>query len=105
MKIGLQKQELEAAITGRFTMTTEHDLKHNEYLEINVELKSGIKDGEPVRGAITESIVKSLITSNGEYNNNYLAMKERVTPRIVFWPHEHPKYFHPSIKQKWVKKT
>ena len=105
VKIGLQKQELEAAITGRFTMTTEHDLKHNEYLEINVELKSGIKDGEPVRGAITESIVKSLITSNGEYNNNYLAMKERVTPRIVFWPHEHPKYFHPSIKQKWVKKT
>jgi phenylacetate-CoA ligase len=102
VKIGLQNPDLEKSITGRFTMTTEHDAKHNEYLEINIELQHGVKDGEPIRAAIVESVIKSLSASSGEYQNNRVNMGERVTPRIVFWPHEHPKYFNPSIKQKWV---
>lgn len=102
VKIGLQRREFEPFITGRFTMTTEHDTRHNEYLEVNVELAAGVKDGEEVRSAIADSIVKSLSASSGEYLNNYANMRERVIPRIMFWPHEHPKYFHPSIKQKWV---
>ncbi|MDE1919089.1 MAG: phenylacetate--CoA ligase family protein [Patescibacteria group bacterium] len=102
VKIGLQNPALEKFITGRFTMTTENDAKHNEYLEINIELQHGVKDGEPIRAALVESIVKSLSASSGEYLNNYINMRERVVPRVVFWPHEHPKYFHPGIKQKWV---
>lgn len=102
VKSGLQNPVLEKFITGRFTMTTENDAKHNEYLEINIELQHGVKDGEPIRTALVESVVKSLSASSGEYQNNYLNMHERVVPRIVFWPHEHPKYFHPGIKQKWV---
>jgi phenylacetate-CoA ligase len=102
VKIGLQNPDFEKSITGRFTMTTEHDAKHNEYLEINIELQHGIKDGEPMREAITESVIKSLSASSGEYQNNRVNMGERVTPRLVFWSHEHPKYFNPSIKQKWV---
>jgi phenylacetate-CoA ligase len=102
VKIGLQNPELEKSITGRFTMTTEHDAKHNEYLEINIELQHGVKEDETIRAAITESVIKSLSASSGEYQNNRVNMGERVTPRIVFWPHEHPKYFNPSIKQRWV---
>lgn len=102
VKIGLQNPALEKFITGRFTMTTEHDIKHNEYLEINIELQHGVKDGEPIRAALVDSVVKSLSASSGEYQNNRANMPERVTPRIVFWPHEHPKYFYPGIKQKWV---
>lgn len=104
VKIGLQNPAFEKSITGRFTMTTEHDEQHNEYLEINVELHRGVEDGEPIRETLVGSIVKSLSDSSSEYRNNYANMAGRVTPRIVFWPHEHPKYFNPSIKQKWVKK-
>ncbi|MBI5913424.1 phenylacetate--CoA ligase family protein [Candidatus Azambacteria bacterium] len=102
VKIGLQNPILEKFITGRFTMTTEHDTKHNEYLEVNVELQRNVKDGEPIRAALVESIVKSLSSSSGEYKNNHVSIGDRVSPRIVFWPHEHPKYFHPGIKQRWV---
>lgn len=105
VKIGLQNPALEKSITGRFTMTTEHDAKHNEYLEINVELQHGVKDGESIRATLVESIVKSLSASSGEYQNNRISIGDRVSPRIVFWPHEHPKYFNPSTKQKWVMRS
>lgn len=102
VKIGLQNPELEKFITGRFTMTTEHDEQHNEYLEINIELQRGVNDGESIRAVLVESVVKSLSASSGEYQNNYANMHDRVAPRIVFWPHEHPKYFQSGVKQKWV---
>jgi len=102
VKIGLQNPMLEKFITGRFTMTTENDENHNEYLEINIELQHGVKDGATIEEALIESIIKSLSASSGEYQNNRVNMGDRVVPRIVFWPHEHPKYFPPGIKQRWV---
>ncbi|MBI2409640.1 phenylacetate--CoA ligase family protein [Candidatus Kaiserbacteria bacterium] len=105
VKIGLQNPALEKFITGRFTMTTEHDAQHNEYLEVNVELKHGVKNGEAIRAALVGSVMKSLCASSGEYKNNVTNMGERVAPRIVFWPHEDRKYFPPGIKQKWVIRT
>ncbi len=102
VKIGLQHPDLEKQVSGRFTMFTEHDSAHNEYLEINVELQHDIEESEELRQKVTDYIVKSLCASNSEYHNNYTNMRERSIPRIVFWPHEHPKYFHPGIKQKWV---
>ena len=102
VKIGLQNPRLEKFITGRFTMTTENDVEHNSYLEINVELHHGVEDGESIRAILVDSVIKSLIASSGEYKNNHINMRDRVMPRIVFWPYEHPKYFSPNVKQKWV---
>ena len=102
VKIGLQNPALEKFITGRFTMTTEHDVGHNEYLEINIELQHKVKDGEPIRAMLVESVVKSLSASSDEYRYLAGSIRDKITPRIVFWPHEHPKYFPPGIKQKWV---
>ena len=102
VKVGLQNPTLEKFITGRFSMATEFDARHNEYLEINVELRRGVKDGESIRTALVESLVKNLSASSSEYRNNHANMGDRVVPHVIFWPHEHPKYFNPSIKQKWV---
>lgn len=102
IKIGLQKKKFERLITGRFSMTTEYDPQHNEYLELNIELRPDVKVSEAERSALVDSIVKSLSASSGEYLNNHRSMPGRVTPHLVFWPHEHPKYFPPGIKQKWV---
>lgn len=102
VRAGLQKRMFERVITGRFTMTTEHDADHNEYLEINMELRPGAKDARSIKQALIGSVVQSLCAANSEYNNNHVSMPERVVPRVVFWPHEHPKYFPPGIKQKWV---
>ena len=104
VKVGLQDPAFEKVVTGRFTMTTEHDANHNEYLEVNVELQHGVEDDAALREALSASIVKSLSASSGEYQNNRVNMGDRVSPRVVLWQHEDPKYFNPSIKQKWVLK-
>lgn len=102
VKLGLAAPALERYVTGRFTMTTEHDASHNEYLELNIELKHGIADGEPVRQTIIESVMQSLAASSDEYRYLMGSVRDKVVPRVVFWPHEDPKYFAPGVKQKWV---
>lgn len=102
IKTGLQKRKFERLITGRFSMTTEYDPQHNEYLELNIELRPSTKITAAMREDLVQSVMQSLSASSGEYENNLRSMPERVIPRPVFWPHEHPKYFPPGIKQKWV---
>lgn len=102
VKGGLQNSQLEKSLTGRFTMRTEHDGDHNEFLELNVELKQDKKGGDALRQAIIDSVVKSLAASSDEYRYLLGSIRGKVIPRIVFWPHGDPKYFNPSIKQKWV---
>lgn len=102
VKIGVQGKEFESSITGRFTMTTETDKDHNEYLEINFELAPGVSDGESIREMLTESVVRSLMASSDEYRYLSGSISEKVRPRLIFWPHEDPKYFQPGIKQRWV---
>ncbi len=102
VKMALLKRDFERSITGRFTMTTEHDAAHNEYLEVNVELKNGVKESEQLRAALVEQIVVSLSEGSDEYRYLRGTVRDNVSPRIIFWPHEHPKYFPPGIKQRWV---
>lgn len=104
VKIGLQNSLFEKYITGRFTMTTENDTEHNEYLEINIELQHGVTDANKFQASIVESVVSSLTTSSNEYRYLCGSIRDKVIPHLVFWPHEHPTYFSPGVKQKWVKK-
>ena len=41
---------------------------------------------------------------NAEYHYLSSNLKDRVLPRIVLWPYEHPEHFRPGAKQRWVKK-
>ena len=102
VKIGLQQSALESSITGRFTMTTEHDAAHNEYLDINIELQDKKESSPELKEAIIKAVMESLMRNSDEYRYLEGTIPEKVIPKIVFWPHEHPKYFHPGIKQKWV---
>jgi phenylacetate-CoA ligase len=105
IKAGLQNSTLEKYITGKFTMFTEHDKNEDEYLEINVELKSGINESEWLATEVRKYVSESLLEKSAEHKNNANMMADKVEPRIVFWPHEHPTHFQTGIKQKWVKKT
>lgn len=91
-------------LTGKFSMMTKFDKKHNQYLEINLELKKGKKQSTRIKKHLNNVIVLNLRSKISEFKelNNFLG--KRAHPKIVFWPHEHPKHFKPGIKQKWVKK-
>jgi phenylacetate-CoA ligase len=105
IKHGLQHDGLEDYITGKFVMSTEHDKQQNEYLEINIELKKGVTVSDELREKVAERIHAALIKHSAEHANNFNMLKEKVIPRTVFWPHEHPTHFSLGTKQKWVKKA
>lgn len=101
---GMYHPDVTDYITGKFTMLTQFDKDHNEFLEIHFELKPGTKPSERLKKTVEELAVQSLIEKNAEYRNNYNSIPHRVRPKIVFWDYEHPQYFKKGIKQKWVKK-
>jgi phenylacetate-CoA ligase len=105
IKHGLQHDDLEDYVTGKFTMFTKHDNKQNEFLEINVELKKGVTASPPLQKIVAERIHTALTTQSAEHANNFSMLKDKVKPRLVFWPHEHPIHFSLGAKQKWVKKV
>ena len=104
VKIGLEHPDLEDILTGKFTMFTKYDRKQNEYLEINLELKPGKEISGELSESIKDIISSSLKLKSAEHKNNADNMKEKVDPRLVFWEHNHPQYFQPTIKQKWINK-
>lgn len=104
LKKALQEDSLIEFVTGKLTAQTKTNKKHDQYLEVNIELKSGIKETPFLKQKVQHVIIKELLEENAEYRNNYSMIPEKVTPYVVFWPHEHPLYFRPGTKQKWVKK-
>lgn len=105
VKEALQEEKISKKITGKFSMQTLTDKHHDQYLELNVELASGVRAEKSLERQIAEIVIKNLLKKNSEYKNNYGSMKEKITPVIVFWPYEDPLYFRPGVKQKWVKKS
>lgn len=101
----LQNLSLQKHITGKFMMRTQTDKDHNQFLELNVELNAHGKESTTLAAHIQKVVVSALLEKNSEYANNYASMKDRVVPKIVFWPHEHPTYFKSGVKQKWVVKS
>ena len=104
IKQGIENRLLGNFLTEKFTMETKNDARQNQYLEINLELKPNIKKSAFLEKTARVAIVHSLLKRNSEYNNNYNMMREKVVPKLIFWPNNHPRYFKSGVKQKWVKK-
>jgi phenylacetate-CoA ligase len=100
---GLQDPKLYKYVTGKFTMITKFDKKENEFLEINVELKVGVKSSNHIKKLCEDLILNHLLKKNAEYKNNYSSIPHKVKPRIVLWPNSDPVHFTVGAKQKWVK--
>ncbi len=100
----LLEKPLTDSLTGKCTMITRFDKKHDQYLEINLELRKGKKANQKLEKLALHRIVTNLRHKNSEFRelSNYLG--DRAMPKLQFWPCEDPLYFRPGVKQKWVKK-
>ena len=98
----LQKVNLENKVTGKFTMMVKFSKEQNQYIEINVEMKFGIKKSRNLETEVKKQIVKQLLEESSEYRVTFREISKRAEPKIILWPYEDPKYFKPGIKQKWV---
>lgn len=94
--------DLNNYLTGKFTLMTKYDSDNNQYLEVNVEMKMGLKVSELTKRKAVHTLVKHLMHSSSEYRELVHHLKEKAYPQIIFWPCEDSLYFQPGIKQKWV---
>jgi phenylacetate-CoA ligase len=91
-------------LTGKFTIITKYDKKHNQYLEINLELRKGRESNRLVKKQVLERIVYHLRLHSSEYIELSNRLKKHAWPKLQFWPADHPLHFQLGTKQKWVKK-
>lgn len=101
----LDDKSLHQFITGKFTMIKKEDRSLNEYLELNVELKKGIKPSKRLAEHVVSELIRELRKSNSEFNDQFVSNPQKVTPRVILWSYQHPKYFTPGLKQKWIVKS
>lgn len=88
--------------TGKLTLITKYDHNQDQYLEINLELKSNAKVSKVLTSELLSEIVKNLKDKNSEFNELSSFLGKRSEPKLVLWPYEDPLYFKPGIKQAWV---
>ena len=104
VKTALQHKSLERFITGKFTMVKRENKQMNEYFEVNVELKNGIKLSRSLVHMIQDIIVHTLQKINSEYSDQYQSVPKIMTPPVILWPYQNAAYFKTGLKQKWIKK-
>lgn len=92
-------------VTGRFTLVTKYDENHDQYLEINIELRQDKEASQAFSSHLLAELIKNLKLKNGEYKELANFLGTRSEPHLIFWPHEDPQYFRRDIKQRWVIRT
>jgi phenylacetate-CoA ligase len=104
IKSALEHEEIENLTTGKFTMFIRHNKKHNQSLEVNVELKNGARVSKNTSKIVQNIIFRELVNRSAECKNNAQLLGDKMKPRIIFWPNGDPLYFKTGIKQKWINK-
>lgn len=87
--------------TGRFVMRTTHDKEKNQYLEINLELHSKVRNSNRVAKHLEQVVMKQLRTVNSEFKKLHESLGDRAVPKIVLHPHQSSSLFSRKGKQKW----
>ncbi len=100
----LIKKPFSKMLSGKFTLVTKFDQKHDQYLELNLELSKQGNANKIFKVQLLNSIAKNLSLKNSEFRELSKFIGSRAYPRLVFWDHEDPNFFKPGVKQLWVKK-
>jgi phenylacetate-CoA ligase len=90
--------------TSKFTISTKHDVHHNQFLQINIELQNDIEANDELEATACQAITSSLIERSSEFAEVSKSHTGNELIQIIFWPKDHPRYFAPGTKQKWVEK-
>jgi phenylacetate-CoA ligase len=105
IKIAIEKKELQPFLTGKFAFNTYFDKQHDQYLQINLELKPNINTNTRLKKMTEDCIMNVLLENNSEFRElTNMLTRKRVKPRLIFWKYNHQLYFKSGIKQQWIKK-
>jgi len=105
IKEGLLQSSMPEFFTERFTMATKHDIHHNQFLQINLELQKDIEPTKQLEEKALRVIRKTMIEKSSEFAEVSKSRVSKNLLQIVLWPNGHPRYFAPGTKQRWVEKA
>ena len=100
----LQHDSLYKKITGKFVMHVDYSSDGRQRLNVNVELKADVEPTEKLAADIQHQIHAGLYKESSEYRETFNMVGEAVKPVVYLQHYEHPDYFRPGTKQKWVVK-
>jgi phenylacetate-CoA ligase len=100
----LLDDEAQQFCTGKFTMFVNTNSRHDQRLNIHIELKSNVEASTQIRKRLTFLLRNRLLEENSAYRRTHEVKGRKVDPKITLWQHGSPRYFNPVIKQRWVKK-
>lgn len=89
-------------ITGKFVMEKKYLKNMDQYLEIYIELKEGLKKNKQFAKDIQTRIVSTLKKINMEYADASEKLDKNLVPRITLRYYEDEKYFKRYLKPKYI---
>lgn len=102
IKLALEERQFLRKLTGKFVMRKGYLRNMDEYLEINIELKKGLKPAKTLARRLTGRIVKKLEAINMEYLFLRTHLDKNLVPKVVLWPYQSEKYFRPGLKPRYI---
>ncbi|PIP73903.1 MAG: hypothetical protein COW88_00565 [Candidatus Lloydbacteria bacterium CG22_combo_CG10-13_8_21_14_all_47_15] len=98
---GLMKNGIQNAITGKFTAFSKTDNRHNQYLEVHIELRDGRRPERALSRTIANTLVTTLCDTNLEYKRLHREIGKRARPHVLLYPYGDTRFFKTGAKQKW----
>ncbi len=104
IRIALDHDPFFGKITGKFTLRKCNTKRMDAYLEVHIELRGGIKQNAGLVERIRNHLVRRLKEVNIEYADASARLDKDLRPRVRLWPYQHPKYFRPGTKPRYIAK-
>ena len=98
----LQHEQFLPHLTGKFALAKGYRRNMDEFWEVNLELREGVRPSENLSAVAGEHIINALKLVNMEYLDVSRSLGKDVRPRIKLWPYADPKFFRPGLKPKYI---
>lgn len=100
IKYILDNDKLAKITTGKYNITTEETVRHDQSLKLRVELKEKVEPTDEVRKLIQGVFVEELPKISSEYKHLLNSMGTKVYPVIYLHAYGDPEYFPRGVVKK-----
>ncbi len=104
IKEALEDQRIANIVSGKFILATKYRSNMAPYLDLCIELSSGVKPDTSIAALVKQVVVDVLRSRNSEYEVIYNTIKKKAEPKISLELYG-SKRFKINIKHRWVEKV
>ena len=101
VRLGLERAEVRARVSGKFVMEVVEDAEGDKTLAVDVELARGVDPASVEVEAIARAVREEVSQASGEFQAYVPAARQ--TPSVRVWAHGHPDHFPVGVKHRYVR--